>query len=110
MAHLQLDDTIAALASAPGAAGRGIVRLTGPEAVRLMTPIFVPQDRSSWESAAVAAVHFGELYLTVPRAPIPVLIYVWPTRHSYTGQPSVEIHAPGSPPVLEAILAELFAA
>ena len=42
-----------------------------------------------------------------PRA-LPVLLYLWPTRRSYTGQPVVEIHAPGSPPLLEAVLADLF--
>jgi tRNA modification GTPase len=110
MSHFQLDDTIGALASAPSAAGRGIVRVGGPEVVQMMDPIFVPADASCWKSARFAAAHFGELHLTALRMPVPVLVYAWPTRHSYTGQPIVEIHAPGSPPILETILSDLFAA
>jgi tRNA modification GTPase len=110
MSHFQLDDTIGALASAPGGAGRGIVRVGGPDVLQIMAPIFVPADASRWKSARFAAAQFGELHLTALRTPVPVLVYAWPTRHSYTGQPIVEIHASGSPPILEAILAHLFAA
>jgi len=110
MSQFHLDDTIGALASAPGAAGRGIVRLGGPEVVQMMAPVFVPADASCWKPARFAAAHFGELHLTSLRMPVPVLVYAWPTRRSYTGQPIVEIHAPGSPPILEAILADFFAA
>jgi tRNA modification GTPase len=109
MSHFQLDDTIGALASAPGAAGRGIVRLSGWDAVKSVNGIFTPADRARWNSARFAAAHVGTLQVTKLRQLLPVLVYSWPSRRSYTGQPIVEIHAPGSPPVLEAILADLFA-
>ena len=35
-------------------------------------------------------------------------MYLWPTRRSYTGQPMVEWHMIGSPPLLEATLEELY--
>ncbi len=39
-----LDDTIAALASAPGGAARGIVRLSGPDALRCAREVFRPHS------------------------------------------------------------------
>ncbi len=109
MSHFQLHDTIGALASAPGAAGRGIVRASGSDAITFVNRMFVPRDASRWNTARFATAHMGTLRLTQLREPLAVLVYAWPSRQSYTGQPIVEIHAPGSPPVLEAILGDLFA-
>jgi tRNA modification GTPase len=36
--------------------------------------------------------------------PVPTTLYLWPTKSSYTRQPSAELHLPGSPPLLEAAL------
>src|SRR5690606_20719218 len=35
---------------------------------------------------------------------VPADFYVWPTQRSFTGEPIVEIHTVGSPPVLNEIL------
>jgi tRNA modification GTPase len=37
-----------------------------------------------------------------------VALYLWPSRKSYTGEPLAEVHAVGSPPLLEAMLGDLF--
>lgn len=101
---LSLDDTIAALASPPGAARRGIVRISGPMTREALGGWFQPDDSSRWRTARVAARHTGKLILAGARAPIFVAVYDWPNRRSYTGQPLVELHLPGSPPLLEAVL------
>jgi tRNA modification GTPase len=106
--NFQLDDTIGALASAPGSSGRGIVRVSGPQALACIAHCFEPADSPRWQEARAAAAHRGFFRLPEWCSPIPVLVYRWPQGRSYTGQLSLEIHAPGSPPVLEAILAELF--
>ena len=36
------EDTIAAIATAPGAGGIGIVRVSGPEAERILREVFIP--------------------------------------------------------------------
>lgn len=97
-----LNDTIAALASAPGSAARGILRVSGP---------------CSWSTVAQTLV--GEIPEIHPRRPqryacavgvdqgrlrLPVDVYVWPTRRSFTGEPLVEIHTIGSPPLLNEVL------
>jgi tRNA modification GTPase len=105
----QLDDTIGALASAAGPAGCGIIRVSGPATRASLDVFFEPNDADRWKSARVATAHRGVLRLASVPAPLPVCVYLWPTGRSYTGQTVAEIHAPGSPPLLEAILAELFA-
>lgn len=105
---LSLDDTIAALASAPGAAERGIVRISGPSIRRVLADWFEPDDREAWQSARVASVHSGRLTGVSSRQPIRVDIYDWPNRQSYTGQPLVELHLPGSPPLLETVLSRVY--
>jgi tRNA modification GTPase len=107
---LQLDDTIGALASATGPAARGVVRLSGPDALNYLESWFEPADSTRWKSARGPACHAGGLRLEGLESALRVLVYVWPNARSYTGQPLVEIHAPGSPPLLEAILARAFEA
>ena len=100
-----LDDTIVALASASGAAQRGIVRLSGPQLRHVLLGWFQPQDPEAWRKASGPAVHRGELVEVSARAPIQVDVYDWPGNRSYTGQPLVELHLVGAPPLLEAVVA-----
>lgn len=94
------EDTIAAVASPPGAAARGIVRVSGAEAVELVgklldqpLPDHGPPQRLS---ARVIAPAIG--------SPLPTHLLVWPGHRSYTGQPMVEFHLIGATPVLELLL------
>ncbi len=41
---------------------------------------------------------------------MPVSVWFWPTGQGYTGQESLEIHLPGSPPLIEKVLQVLFSA
>ena len=103
---LSLEATIAALASPPGSAARGIVRLSGDDVRGVLAGWFEPHDQDGWQSSRMAAVHAGALNLPGVRTAIPVEVHLWPNRRSYTGQPIAELHLPGSPPLLEAVLAE----
>ena len=115
--NLLLDDSIAALASAPGTSGRGIVRVSGGDVRRVLEQHFVPRDGERWAKANRAERHVGEwrLVVDVPwgDAPfqnglrLPVEVGWWPTKRSYTGQPLAELHLIGSPPLLEAVLMQL---
>jgi tRNA modification GTPase len=103
---MMLDDTIAAIASAAGGAARGIVRISGPAAIDCLRALFEPHaDVSPWPPHA-AAMCDGTLIIPVePPIWLPVAAYVWPTDRSYSRQPTVELHLPGSPPLVEAVLA-----
>ncbi|HEY2148333.1 MAG TPA: hypothetical protein VGH32_10375 [Pirellulales bacterium] len=52
-----IDDTIAAIASAAGGAARGIVRISGPEAVPIVAKLFTPakDDPDNPSSSAALA-------------------------------------------------------
>jgi tRNA modification GTPase len=98
------DDTIAAIASAPGGAARGIVRLSGPEAVRSLESWFTADDATDWQTAQSRRVVEGRLRVEAFHSPLPCDLYLWPTAASYTRQPTAEIHTIGSPPLLAAVL------
>ena len=107
--HLHPDDTIAALASAPGPAARGIVRISGPATKAVLQGLFTPVSvaEASFPHSAPRC-YAGALKISAINLPVPVDLYLWPNRRSYTGQPLAELHTIGSPPILEAILAELY--
>ncbi len=103
----QLDDAIAALGSAAGASPRGVIRATGPAIGQSLTDWFLPDDADGWSRAKLPRRHPGKLRCPGLSTPIPVAVHWWPTTRSYTGQPLCELHLPGSPPLLEAVLATI---
>jgi tRNA modification GTPase len=104
---LQLDDTIAALASAPGSSARGIVRISGPD-VRSALDRLVTAKSFEIPNDPLPRRFAGELLLGEDDLTLPADVMLWPTRRSYTGQPLAELHTVGSPPILEMLLAQLF--
>ena len=100
------DDTIVARSSADGHGLRGIVRLSGPDALRLAATFVVSADGSPIPSTRGyfrGTVSTGGLGL-------PTDVYCWPRPHSYTGQDVVELHTIGSLPLVDSLLATLIAA
>jgi tRNA modification GTPase len=100
---LDVTDTIAAIASAPGGAARGIVRLSGPRVVECVAQLFTP----SFPNVHRAARLQGTLQLDAPLGEVPCDLYLWPRTRSYTQQPSAELHLAGAPPIVQAALAHV---
>ena len=107
---MDTEDTIAAIASAPGGAMRGVLRVSGPEAVRCVARCLSSEDGRALTAVRRPCVVAGQLLLGDPLGAVPCAFYVWPGRQSYTRQPSVEMHTFGSPPVLDAALRAVCAA
>lgn len=106
---VNIDDTITAVASAPGGAGRGIVRISGPAVLACLQACF----RSRGEPPArvrFPSVLNGLLTLNEPLGEVPCDLYLWPGTRSYTRQPLAELHILGSPPVLQAAVRGVCAA
>ena len=99
--------TIVAIASSLAPARRGIVRISGDRAVEVLTAMAIGFVPRRGERAYREAVRLG---LGMPLCQIDAAALVWPTGRSYTGSPSVEIHAVGSLPILESIVAAAIAA
>ncbi len=95
--------TIVAIASAQGSAVRGIVRLSGPQALTCVNvmarPAIVPGN--------FAQAYSANLFVDGISIPISANVFIWPNECSYTRQPSAEIHVLGSPPLLDAVVATL---
>jgi tRNA modification GTPase len=105
-------ETIAAIASAPGGAPRGIVRISGPDLLGALAACFQPEDRDqSLAEIRLPRRVAGSMRIdTAPGAPrlvVPGELLLWPTSRSYTRQPTAEFHTIGSPPLLGAILERL---
>jgi len=98
------EEMIAAVASAPGTAARGIIRISGGRTVDVIAslcPSGVP------EHGPVARRYETEITLS-RSVTVAASVLLWPTARSYTGQPMAELHLPGSPALLELVLEELF--
>jgi len=106
-----VNDTIAAISTAPGDSGIGIVRLSGKDALRVADRIFVSKDARKASGFKTYTVHYGwikgpstldrrestdiidEVILTVMRAP-----------RSYTKEDIVEINCHGGIMALRGVL------
>lgn len=99
-----VDDTIAAIASAPGGAARGILRLSGPDTIACLRDVFAPDNPVELGRINKATVVTGSLNLEELARPLPCDLYLWPTSRSYTQQVSAELHTIGSPPLLDVAL------
>ncbi|MFN5950674.1 MAG: tRNA modification GTPase, partial [Pirellulaceae bacterium] len=98
-----LHATIAAIASNPQGAARGLLRISGPLLLDAIQPwLQLPQPLP--RTATRIASH---LPLPGPLGSLPADLWLWPNSLSYTGQPTLEIHTIGSPPLLQAILQQL---
>ena len=104
LSSIDADETVAAVASAPGPAARGIIRVSGSDTVEIIAAL-CGLDRN--EIGTAARRFESEIALT-ETATLAVSVFLWPTSRSYTGQPMAELHLPGSPPLLELVLEELF--
>lgn len=96
------DDTICAVATRPGGA-LGIVRVSGPEAIRLTDSIFRAASGHPLASAAPYTLSFGQIVDGTGAIIDEVLISVFRAPHSFTGQDSTEISCHGSAYILEQV-------
>ncbi|MDB5353526.1 MAG: small GTP-binding protein domain protein [Planctomycetota bacterium] len=107
MILLDSADTIAAIASPPGPAVRGIVRLSGSRALEIAREGFHPSDDRPWSRGAERRE--GRLTVSGLRSRVPAALILWPGTKTYTGEPTAEIHTIGCAPILEQILADCLA-
>ncbi len=97
------EDTIVATASPHGSGIRGIVRLSGPNAIECAAVSFQPDPgERTPDSLTIADATTGQL--NCDGLAVPGRMLVWPTESSFTRQPSVEFHTFGTGPVLDIVV------
>lgn len=98
------DSTIAAIATPAGEGGIGIVRISGPKAVPILSRVFRDrrgQSRTSFESHRM---YYGKIVSEQDEMIDEVLVVVMLAPHSYTGEDVAEIHCHGGSVVLQTVL------
>lgn len=99
-------DTIVAIATPPGRGGIGVVRISGPDAVRIASALtgreggFAPRHATLTHVRTPAGSSIGGGRDAIDRA----IVIFFPAPHSYTGQDVVEVSAHGSPVLLRTIV------
>ncbi len=108
-----MNDTICAIATAPGGA-LGIIRISGAQSLEILSHIF----SKNLTQAKPNTIHYGHIVEYVERVAVAqqqttiideALVSVFRAPHSYTGEDSVEISCHGSRYILNKVLELLIA-
>lgn len=102
-------DTICAIATPAGGA-LGIIRVSGPEAITAADRIFRPRVGAPLSQRAASSLTFGNVVVPqTDEAVDEVLVSLFRTPHSYTGEDSVEFSCHGSYYILNKVVELLLA-
>jgi tRNA modification GTPase len=97
---MNYNDTIVALATPTGTGAIGVIRLSGPEAIRIANSVFGGKDLSRQASHTI---HFGNI-LDGDMVLDEVLVSLFVAPRSYTRENVVEISCHGSAYIIESII------
>lgn len=101
--HLQAEDTICALATPAGGA-IGIIRISGKDAIQIADKVFVTSKHKKLHDAKSHTILYGRIVDGQQETIDDVLVSVFRSPHSYTGEDSVEISCHGSRYIIKTIL------
>lgn len=94
------NDTIVALATAPGLGAIAVIRLSGTKAIEITASVF---SKKSLVHQASHTVHFGKL-MNGSEVVDEVVVSIYRAPKSYTGEEVVEISCHGAPMIQDQIL------
>lgn len=94
------DDTVVALATPPGIGALGIIRLSGKEAVSIVNSLFPSKDLSQQASHTLHVGYLKHNHKLLDE----VVVSLYKSPRSYTGEDIVEISCHGSPFVLQQVM------
>lgn len=103
---MKYEDTIVAIATPPGQAAIGVVRISGPLTQAILTRIFQPRRNGAWRARMMRYGHIRAEDGTI----IDEVLAVWmPAPHTYTGEDVGEISCHGGRIALEGVLQRVLA-
>lgn len=100
---LYSEDTICAVATAPGGA-LGIIRISGNNTFHCLKPVFRPLGKKNLTERESHSVIFGHILDEKGKVIDEVLVTLFKDNHSYTGEESAEISCHGSQYILQQVL------
>lgn len=104
---MQIQDTIAALATAPGAGAIAVIRVSGTNALELVSSVFKAKSGKILKEQQSHTLHLGNI-VDGKRIIDEALVSIFKGKRSYTGEPTVEISCHGSSYIQQEILQLLF--
>jgi tRNA modification GTPase len=99
------EDTICALATAPGMAALAVIRISGPKSFSIIEEIFtsIKGKKKDFEKIKPYSLHFGKI-IDQDQIIDEILVSVFKGPHSYTGEDTIEISCHGSTYIQQSIL------
>lgn len=92
---MNTQDTIVALASPAGAGAIAVIRVSGPDAIAICSPLFKSIHGKVLSEQKTHTIHLGHI-IDGERVLDEVLVSLFKGTNSYTGEPTVEISCHGS--------------
>jgi tRNA modification GTPase len=99
------EDTIAALATPAGVGAISVIRVSGPESVAAVDKLFSFSSKLS--DSPTHTIHYGKITSAAGEVVDDVLVSLFRSPNSYTGEDSVEISTHGSPFITQKVMALL---
>jgi len=100
-------DAIAAISTATGTGGIGIVRMSGKDCFKILDKIFIPQKKENIEDIKGYSMKYGYIIHSATKEKIDeVLVSYFKAPKSYTTEDMCEINSHGSSVILRMILEE----
>lgn len=100
---MKLNDNIVALATPSGAGAIAVIRVSGPDAIELVAPIFKAKSKKDLREQHSHTLHLGNI-VDGERILDEVLVSVFHGPKSYTGENTIEISCHGSPYIQQEII------
>jgi len=104
MPDLNFEDTIAAVATPPGEGGIAVIRVSGAQAIPLVETFFRPSKEENLLHQPTHTIHHGYFVDEKKEAVDEVLVNLFRSPHSFTGEDVVEINCHGGMRVTRRIL------
>lgn len=99
------DDTIVALATAHGIGAIAVIRLSGPSAIRIVNDLFPSKDLNKQPANTLHVGYLSHEGIDIDE----VVVSVFKSPKSYTGEDVIEISCHGSPYIQEKIIQAILA-
>jgi len=103
LCRMRLNDTIVALATPSGAGAIAVIRVSGPEAIKIVAPLFKAKSNKNIQDQPSHTLHLGNL-VDGARILDEVLISIFHGPRSYTGEHTIEISCHGSSYIQQEII------
>ena len=100
---MNLKDTIVALATPAGAGAIAVIRVSGAEAISIVSPLFRAKSKKDIVSEPSHTLHLGNI-VDEKRILDEVLVSIFHGPRSYTGENTIEISCHGSPYIQQEII------